>query len=182
MTNTHTAIIGTLLIGVLAAMPVMADENVSPAASDEAAFTQSQAQGNVFELLKGHAMFSRFTAIIEQAGMAPLLSGNGPYTVFAPTNAAFARLSPDDQVRLEQGNHATLQHFVKHHIVSAWLTRDQAVHAPRVQALIQQLKLQVTPDAYLVDGQRVVMHDIPATNGLVNIVDGVLMPHFSQPL
>lgn len=182
MTNMYTAAMGTLLVSVLTVAPVMAEEDASPAATDETALMQSQAQGNLFDLLKAHTMFSRFTDIVERAGMSALLSQNGPYTVFAPTNAAFDRLSPAEQARLARGDHATLQQFVKHHIVSAWVTREQAVNAPRVQALIQQLTLQVTPTQYLVEGHPVVMSDVPATNGLLNIVEDVLLPHFPQPL
>ena len=181
MTNTRVLRVVVTLLGATIMMPAMAEEHVSPSATDEAALTQMQAHGNLMETLKANAAFSRFVDLVERAGLVHLLDGNGPYTVFAPTNEAFERLTPDEQSRLSKGDRATLKRFVEHHIVSAWLTRKQAAFAPRVQALVQQLKMDSNADHYRVSGQQVIQSDIPATNGLLNVIDGVLMPHFPQP-
>jgi len=144
----------------------------SPQASQLAQATQS----TIAELVAGQAQFSTLAQALEAADLTQVLAGEGPYTVFAPTNQAFDRL-PDGTVEqlLKPANQAMLQQLLKHHVVSGEMPAS-GLETGGVDALVGTLSVQVADGGVTVGRANVVQPDLTASNGVVHAVDRVLLP------
>ena len=105
------------------------------------------------------------------------LKGAGPFTVFAPTDAAFANLPAGTLAALLK-DPAKLKDILLYHVVSGKVTADQVVKltsAPTVEG--KAIKVTVKDGTvYLNDTVKVVTTDIPASNGVIHVIDAVLLP------
>jgi len=129
-------------------------------------------------------------AAVEAAGLAETLMGEGPFTVFAPTNAAFEKL-PDGTVEnlLKPENKDMLTHILTYHVVPAKATSEAAMGmiaddggAHNVQTVSgDTLTLKMDGDDLVVidesgNGAKVTTADVMQSNGVVHVIDTVLMP------
>ncbi len=117
-------------------------------------------------------------AAVTAAGLAEAISGDGPFTVFAPTDAAFGRL-PEGTIAslLEPKNRDTLVRILKHHVVAGRLTAADLVGRDSVETLAgTELELEAVRGRLLVAEAVVESADVPASNGVVHLIDRVLMP------
>ena len=117
-------------------------------------------------------------AAVTAAGLAEAISGDGPFTVFAPTDAAFARL-PEGTIAslLEPKNRDTLVRILKHHVVPGRLTAADLVGRDSVETLAgTELELEAVRGRLLVSEAVVESADVAASNGVVHVIDRVLMP------
>lgn len=117
-------------------------------------------------------------AAVTAAGLAEAISGDGPFTVFAPTDAAFARL-PEGTIAslLEPKNRDTLVRILKHHVVPGRLMAADLVGRDSVETLAgTSLELETLRGRLLVADAVVETADVAASNGVVHLVDRVLMP------
>ncbi|GEP03991.1 fasciclin domain-containing protein [Methylobacterium oxalidis] len=129
-------------------------------------------------------------AAVKAAGLVETLSGPGPFTVFAPTNAAFAKLPPGTVETLVQPqNKGTLTAILTYHVVPGTLTgKDLAAMARDGGGMAQLRTVQGTPltvttkgkTVYLTDakGNRatVTVANVMQSNGVIHVIDGVLQP------
>lgn len=125
--------------------------------------------GTVLGVLRANGL-TRFLSAIEDAGLAGTLAGDGPYTVFAPTNAAVgaARLPGDTEA---------LRRIVAFHIVPGMFGTDFLAGVDVNYDTLDGGRLNVDgTDGLTVNGARIVIPDLGADNGLVNVIDRVLMP------
>ena len=154
------------------------DEKVGEATAGEA--TASGA--DVLEQIKGSDEFSTFSQAIEATDLKDTLAGNGPFTVFAPTDAAFAQL-PEGAVDelMTPENREELEALLRHHVVegeslpsNAIPERIEPMEGGEITATMSggQLMLSGGEDAQSV---RVVGGDLPADNGVIHVIDTVLM-------
>ena len=113
---------------------------------------------------------TRFLRAIEAAGLAETLAGEGPYTVFAPTNRAVAAADlPEDAERLRA--------IVAYHIVPGMFTTDFLAGVDVNYTTLAGSSLNVDGTAGLtVNGAAILTPDLGADNGVVNIIDRVLVP------
>lgn len=122
--------------------------------------------------------FETLLAAAQAAGLAPALQKDEPYTVFAPTDAAFAAL-PEGTVEnlLKPENQQQLQAILKLHIVPGRVYSDQAVKAGKAKTL-QGETLSITKEAgsVRVGTAKVVATDVQARNGVIHVIDAVLLP------
>lgn len=121
--------------------------------------------------------FEIFHRALERAGLSELLAGDGPFTIFVPTNDAFEALPPADLAAL-LADPDTLRQLLSHHIVPAAvplgsLTR-QAVPAPTLAG--GRLQLTADDGGVRVDGAPLVARDILVRNGTIHVLDEVLSP------
>lgn len=122
--------------------------------------------------------FTIFLAGVKSSGLTDFLSGEGPLTVFAPTDDAFAKLPPGTvQTLLKPDNRDQLRTILLHHMVVGNVPardflgkRMEAATADGALVLIDATKFVMIGDA------RLVKADIPADNGLIHVIDTVLMP------
>ncbi|MGA1517953.1 MAG: CIA30 family protein [Phycisphaerales bacterium] len=117
-------------------------------------------------------------AAVTAAELVDAIGGEGPFTVFAPTDEAFARLPEGTSAALlEPRNRATLVRILKHHVVPGRLTAADLVGRDSVETLAgTPLELEVTRGRLLVADAVVETADVTASNGVVHLIDRVLMP------
>jgi len=122
--------------------------------------------------------FKTLVAAVQAAGLVDTLKGAGPFTVFAPTDAAFAKL-PKGTVEslLKPENKAKLQAILTYHVVAGKVKAADVVKltgAKTVQG--QQVDITVKDGKVTVDGANVVKTDIETSNGVIHVIDSVIMP------
>ena len=115
---------------------------------------------------------------LQAAGLVDTLKGKGPFTVFAPTDEAFSKL-PAGTVEslLKPENKEKLKAILLYHVVAGGLTAAQVVKHSSVKTLNgQELKLTVNDGTVMVNDAKVVKADILASNGVIHVIDPVLLP------
>lgn len=124
------------------------------------------------------AGFNTLVAAVEAADLVSTLQGPGPFTVFAPTDAAFAGLPMGtlDNLLLPE-NKETLASILTYHVVAGEVTADQVVNLTTATT-VQGEELQITVDngSVFINGVQVTQTDVEASNGVIHIIDGVLLP------
>ncbi|TCO76687.1 fasciclin domain-containing protein [Chromatocurvus halotolerans] len=133
---------------------------------------------SIVEIAVGNDDFSTLVAALKAAGLVDVLSGEGPFTVFAPTNAAFDKL-PEGTVEslLKPENKQKLTDILTYHVVSGKVYASDVVElseATTVQG--SMVDITVTDDGVMVDNANVVATDIEASNGLIHVIDSVILP------
>ena len=122
--------------------------------------------------------FQTLLAAVTAADLAEVLSGDGPFTVFAPTDEAFASL-PEGTLAslLEPGNKQQLIDILKYHVVSGRVYSDQALSAGEAATLLgREIHIVAGDDGAKVNDASLVATDIDASNGVIHVIDSVLIP------
>jgi uncharacterized surface protein with fasciclin (FAS1) repeats len=118
--------------------------------------------------------FKTLATALQAAGLVETLKGKGPFTVFAPTDAAFAKV-PKDQLDALLKDKAKLTAVLTYHVVSGKVMAAD-VKAGKVKT-VQGSELTVsTAGGVMVDNAKVVKTDIAADNGVIHVIDTVIMP------
>jgi len=122
--------------------------------------------------------FTTLAAALDAAGLAETLKGEGPFTVFAPTDEAFAKL-PEGTVEtlLKPENREQLTAILTYHVVPGAVSAEQVVSLKEATTVNgQAVDIAVTGSAVTVDGANVVATDIMASNGVIHVIDTVILP------
>ena len=130
------------------------------------------------EVAKEAGGFTTLLAAVEAAGLADALMGPGPFTVFAPTDGAFAKL-PEGTVEslLQKDNLGKLQSILKYHVVQGRVFSDAVVSMDSVETLAgMDVKIAVMDGKAMANDSGIVATDIDASNGVIHVIDAVLMP------
>lgn len=117
-------------------------------------------------------------AAVKAAGLVDTLSGKGPFTVFAPTDEAFAKL-PEGTVAslLKPENREKLVAVLTYHVVPGKVPAS-AVKTMKAKTVNgQKVSLKVSDAGVHVDNAKVVKTDIMASNGVIHVIDSVILPH-----
>jgi uncharacterized surface protein with fasciclin (FAS1) repeats len=136
------------------------------------------ASKNLAETAIGAGSFKTLVAAAKAAGLVDALVGPGPLTVFAPTDAAFAKL-PEGTVAnlLKPENKAQLVAILKYHIVSGNVYSDQAVKAGMATTLQgQKVTIKVVKGQAMLNDAKIVKTDIQASNGVIHVIESVILP------
>jgi uncharacterized surface protein with fasciclin (FAS1) repeats len=122
--------------------------------------------------------FKTLVAAVKAAGLVDTLKGPGPFTVFAPTDDAFEQLPKGTlESLLKPQNKKKLADILTLHVVSGRLTAADVTSLPRANTVQgTDILFAVTPNSVRVDRAGVVKADIYATNGVIHVIDGVLLP------
>jgi uncharacterized surface protein with fasciclin (FAS1) repeats len=122
--------------------------------------------------------FETLVKAVQAAGLVETLQGAGPFTVFAPTDEAFAKLPAGTLAALLAGKEkltaVLTYHVVPGRIVSGDLVRAGSAHPETVQG--EMLTVRADGQRVLVDGAQVVTADIEASNGVIHVIDAVVLP------
>ena len=160
----------TTALALAVAAPVFAAQ---PAASTAA---QTQARADIVDTAVAAGQFRTLAAALQAAGLVDTLKGAGPFTVFAPTDAAFAAL-PAGTVEnlLKPENREQLVAILTYHVVPGKISPDEIVGTHKT---VQGGSVTVTgtKDALKVDSANVVCGGVMTANATVYMVDSVLMP------
>jgi uncharacterized surface protein with fasciclin (FAS1) repeats len=143
------------------------------AAADE---QMSKKVGNIVAVAQGNEDFSTLVAAVTAAGLGEALSGEGPLTVFAPTNAAFEALPAGllDKLLLPE-NKEVLAQILKYHVVAGKVMAAD-VAAGDVETLEGSTFTIATEGGVMVNTANVTATDVPASNGVIHVIDAVLVP------
>ncbi|MBW4465152.1 MAG: fasciclin domain-containing protein [Pegethrix bostrychoides GSE-TBD4-15B] len=135
------------------------------------------ANATIDQVVSSNGSFSTLNSAIQAAELESTLSGAGPYTVFAPTDAAFAALPPGtlDRLLLPE-NKAQLQQLLSYHVVPGSVTSAQIT--PGEVNTVEGAPVNITTSAgeVTVGNARVTEPDITASNGVIHAIDQVLLP------
>jgi transforming growth factor-beta-induced protein len=165
------AISGSVACGG-AATPEPASSDSPPAAET------AQASSNILETAAAAGSFKTLAAAINAAGLAETLSGPGPFTVFAPTDDAFAKLPPGTvEGLLKPENKEKLVSILTYHVVSGNLMAKDVISSAKLKSIQgQELTVRVEGSAVSIDGASVTKTDITASNGVIHVIDSVVLP------
>ena len=158
------------LLAVVGAQPLLAKMEVPEEAAKPA---------NIVETAVAAGQFKTLAAALEAAGLIDALTGKGPFTVFAPTDEAFAKL-PAGTVEslLKPENKEKLKSILLYHVVPGNVTAKQVMklNGRTVKTLGGESVKVSTIHGVTVDDARVTKTDIQASNGVIHVIDTVLMP------
>lgn len=178
----------------VAALALVACASETPAedtAADETAMTEdATATGNIVEVAQGNDSFSTLVAAVTAAELGETLSGAGPFTVFAPTNDAFAKLPEGTVEKLTTEDTETLKSILTYHVIQGSIdaaTLTTAITEAGEEGYTVATVGGGTMIATIVDGgvvltdaagntAKVTATDVAASNGLIHVIDTVLMP------
>lgn len=137
-------------------------------------------QPNIVEIAVSDETFSTLVTAVTTADLAGALSGEGPFTVFAPTNAAFAAL-PEGTVAtlLEEENRGLLTSILTYHVVPGEYFAAETPAGTYELETLQGDTVDIvvgTDGSVTVDGASVIAADIDASNGVIHVIDAVIQP------
>ena len=163
MTKLSRTIALTLIAGlvVVAAAPTFGGHHETPA--------------DIVDTAVAAGSFDTLVAAVQAAGLAETLKGDGPFTVFAPTDDAFAKL-PEGTVEALLDDPEQLSAILTYHVVAGKLMAADVVAADSLQT-VQGGELDVdTSDGARIGGAAIVQTDITTSNGVIHVIDTVLLP------
>lgn len=136
------------------------------------------ASKNIVENAAGSADHTTLVAAVKAAGLAETLSGAGPFTVFAPTNAAFAKLpagTVDKLLKPEMKKDLT--GVLTYHVVPGALKAADLKDGMKLKTVQgKELTVSVKDSKVMINGANVTIADVISSNGVTHVIDGVLMP------
>lgn len=138
-----------------------------------------RAQGkDIVDVAVAAGSFKTLARALEAAGLVQTLKGTGPFTVFAPTDEAFAKLPKGTlEDLLKPENKARLTRILTYHVVPGRVLAADVVNLKSAKAVSgDEIKIAVTAGTVTVDRAKVVKTDIAASNGVIHVIDSVILP------
>jgi len=122
--------------------------------------------------------FNTLVAAVKAAGLVDTLKGPGPFTVFAPTDEAFAKLPPGTlESLLKPENKAKLQRILTYHVVPGKVMARDVVKLHSAKTVEgQSITIKTVNGGVMADGAHVTKTDIVTSNGVIHVIDSVLLP------
>src|SRR5512142_3136966 len=158
----------------LAAVGALSLSAIAPVASMASA--KPAAQPNIVQTAVAAGQFKTLVTLVKQAGLAGALQGKGPFTVFAPTDAAFAKVPKSTLAALAKDK-AKLRAVLLYHVVKGKVTAAQAMKVRSAKTLQgKSLSIRTTGGKVTIGGARVIKADIGASNGVIHVINQVLIP------
>lgn len=160
--------------------PQVQPKPMTPSASPTK--TSTAASGNVVDVAAANGSFKTLTAALKAAGLDKALASEGPFTIFAPTDEAFAAL-PEGTVEelLKPENRDTLIAILTYHVVPGKNTSKTLKSGEAETLEGAAVEVKVSPSGVMVNDANVVKADIPASNGVIHVLDKVIMPPIDPP-
>ncbi|MBM3841276.1 MAG: fasciclin domain-containing protein [Verrucomicrobia bacterium] len=133
---------------------------------------------DIVAVASGNGSFNTLVAAVKAAGLVETLQGPGPFTVFAPTDEAFAKL-PKGTVEdlLKPENKAKLVSILTYHVVAGKVMAADVKTMKAKTVNGQSLDVRVTDGTVTVDNAKVVKTDVTASNGVIHVIDTVVLPN-----
>lgn len=149
-------------------------------AHDYGGKAKAEMQNSIVEIAAGDENFTTLVAALQAADLVGALSGEGPFTVFAPTNEAFGGL-PEGTLEslLEPQNKDQLAAILTYHVVGSEVFAEGLAAGTYELETLQGEAVTVVVDSHgavTVDGATVTTADIDASNGVIHVIDSVILP------
>lgn len=166
MTLLRKSLLAVLMAGAIAT-PALANHHM-----------EAKPAGTIVDVAAGNADFETLVAAVKAAGLVETLSGEGPFTVFAPTDEAFAKLPPGTlEDLLKPENKDKLVAILTYHVVPGTVKAADVVKLDTATTVNgQAADISVEGNTVKVDGATVTATDIAASNGVIHVIDSVILP------
>jgi uncharacterized surface protein with fasciclin (FAS1) repeats len=136
----------------------------------------AQAPGTIVEVAVAAGNFQTLVAAVQAAGLVDVLNGEGPFTVFAPTDEAFARI-PEAQLQALLADPAALTAVLTYHVVPGRVSAADVVTLTSAATVNgKNVTISAENGEVRIDEARVVTTDIQASNGIIHVIDTVILP------
>jgi uncharacterized surface protein with fasciclin (FAS1) repeats len=144
-----------------------------------AGITSSATAADIVDTAASAGSFKTLVAAVQAAGLVETLKGEGPFTVFAPTDDAFAKLpagTVDNLLKPE--NREQLQEILTYHVVPGKVMSSDLQGKTTIAATVEgsEVEIDASGSAVMVEGATVTQADIAASNGVIHVIDTVIMP------
>ena len=164
-------IASTLLVAGLAS-PAMAATDTGTAAST----TPAANDKTIVETAAADRRFTTLASLLKKAGLVGALQAKGPFTVLAPTDAAFAKV-PKSTLAALGADRAKLRSVLLYHVIAGKVPAAKVVKLRSAKTLNgQTVRIRVVEGKVFVGGARVVKTDVSASNGVIHVINQVLIP------
>jgi uncharacterized surface protein with fasciclin (FAS1) repeats len=158
-----TALLFVILVAALAALGSTAGAG-------------TRESGDIVATATSAGKFTTLTKLLKRAGLVSALKRPGPYTVFAPTDAAFKKV-PKKTLKALLANKAKLKAVLLYHVVAGKVTAADVVKLRSAKTLNgKKVRIRVSGSNVFVNTAKVVKADVMATNGVIHVVNRVLIP------
>jgi uncharacterized surface protein with fasciclin (FAS1) repeats len=166
------------VIHVIDAVLIPTTGDMSSAEDDMAGDEMEEMDQTIVDIAVSDENFSTLVAALEVAGLVEVLQGEGPFTVFAPTNDAFAAL-PEGALESLLADPEALTDVLLYHVAEGEAMAADVVKldGQKVETLLgQYLDITIDAETVLVDESQVIAADVKASNGVIHVIDSVLIP------
>ncbi|HEU5063536.1 MAG TPA: fasciclin domain-containing protein [Solirubrobacterales bacterium] len=177
----RTFLIGACLLALAAGLVACGDDEETTGMSGGATTTEmeggSAGADNIVMVAAETPDLSTLVDAVTAAGLVKTLEEPGPYTVFAPTNQAFEALGGTLDMLLEPESKAELAEILTYHVVPGELTASELKDGQMLKTVQgDSLEVQIKGEEVTIEGAKVAMADVEASNGVVHVIDSVLLP------
>lgn len=157
--------------------PTQMEESLPETGSTEEP-AQTPAPSDIVDIASADGRFTTLVAAVQEAGLVEALKSEGPFTVFAPTDDAFSKL-PEGTLEelLMPENSDMLENILLYHVVEGKVMAEDVVMLEEAETLAgQAVKIEVMGDEVMINNAKVIITDIEASNGVIHVIDTVLLP------
>ena len=154
------------------------DKDAAPAATEKSERADAKKKvGDIVAVADGAGKFTTLCAAVKAAGLVETLQGEGPFTVFAPTDEAFAKLPKGTlEDLLKPENKEKLKAILTYHVLPGKVMAADVKTMKAKTVNGQKLDVMAEDGKVTVDKAKVIMADVAASNGVIHAIDTVLMP------
>ncbi len=158
--------------------PAATDTASAAAGPGQSAVQDDESQKNVLQVAIGSKDHSTLVTAVQAAGLVDVLANAGPFTVFAPTNAAFDKLPVETlESLLKPENKNALSDILEYHVYVGVIKTENMRDGQKLnQVNLKNIEISNKDGKILLNGSVNILASVPASNGIVHVVDGVLLP------
>lgn len=170
-----------LALLIVACAPAVAPEpapapTAAPVEPEPEPEPEEESLGTIVDIAVADGRFTTLVAALQAADLVDALSGEGPFTVFAPTDDAFAKL-PEGTVEALLADIPALTDILLYHVVSGAVLAEEVVMLESAETLLGELvEIRVEGGMVYINDAQVIITDIIASNGVIHVIDSVLLP------
>lgn len=174
----HTVGVFATAVALLLGIPAYAGSSSQVDAEINSTISaQLKQTPTIVDIAASNASFTTLVQAVQAAGLVETLSGDGPFTVFAPTNEAFAALPPGTlETLLKPENRETLRKILTYHVVAGAVESGNIQPGDVATVEGSPVTLNVANGRVTVNNATVIAADIRASNGIIHVIDRVILP------
>ena len=178
---TTLSILLLVVLAVSACAPAETPEP-TPMPTEEPMAEPTPEPKSIVDIAVSDGKFETLVAALQAAGLVDTLAGDGPFTVFAPTDDAFAKL-PEGTVEALLEDIPALTDILLYHVVEGSVMAEDVVMLDEAQTLLgENVSIRVEGDMVYINDAQVIITDIMADNGVIHVIDTVLLPPADEPM
>ena len=172
---TTTALVYSFVLSGVASAGFIDPDHIYQAAEQKSSTQQHGANMDIVDTALSAGSFNTLVSAVQEAGLVDTLKGEGPFTVFAPTDEAFKKI-PADQLNALIADKNALAKVLTYHVVPGKVMAKDVMKLDSAKTVQGQSIRITTESGVMVDNARVVQADIETSNGVIHVIDSVILP------